>query len=250
MTKLRSFAVPKKSTVVPSTGETVTYREFLVKEERGLLMLNDPSASDVDRLRAMVDIVDACVDVDVKRLSADDVKYLFVKLRSFSVGNISSLSAPCPNDKCTHEGDVRFEVDLDTIVFENNEDLPEDIIKVRDEGDGLHMTRPGLIEVINKMEQEEATTDVDNTSAPENKTAYLKAYIKEIIYADGEIVPTEELSDEEFGDFVNSLPFETSNKISAYIEATPTKTYIDTDVKCPICETQIINRIEGVGNFI
>ena len=72
---------PKYETVIPSTGKTVRFRPYLVKEEKVLLMAfeqNDPIAA----MKAIIDTIVVCVDGNLKptELATFDVEYLFCLL--------------------------------------------------------------------------------------------------------------------------------------------------------------------------
>ena len=73
---------------VPSTGKTIKYRPYLVKEEKVLLQAFE-SGDTKTCLEAMVDTLEACIDpkskLDVATLATFDVEYLFIKVRSKSV---------------------------------------------------------------------------------------------------------------------------------------------------------------------
>ena len=88
------MALPKVSTptyelIVPSTGEKVSYRPFLVKEEKTLLMAaEDQNISTITK--AMRDIISTCTEgeVDLKDLAPYDIEYIFLQLRGKSVGDV------------------------------------------------------------------------------------------------------------------------------------------------------------------
>ena len=81
------MALPKVSTptyelTIPSSGENVTYRPFLVKEEKKLLMAMESKDTSA-MTRAMKDIISSCTDGDVvtKDLAPFDLEYFFLQLR-------------------------------------------------------------------------------------------------------------------------------------------------------------------------
>ena len=83
----------KYEIVIPSTKRTVTYRPYLVKEEKILLQAFE-AKDEKTAMRAMVDTVIACVydTLNPKSLTTFDVEYLFSQIRAKSVGEtLSSL---------------------------------------------------------------------------------------------------------------------------------------------------------------
>ena len=92
---LPKIATPKYDMIVPSTGESIKYRPYLVKEEKILLIAlesQDPEAVET----AVLDIIKACIEspVDIKKLTTFDVEFMFVTLRSKSVGEGIKIN-PC-----------------------------------------------------------------------------------------------------------------------------------------------------------
>lgn len=89
------FEVPKYKLELPSNGKTVEYRPFLVKEQKILLMA--AGAGIEEQAEAMLNVIDACTfgKLDVKRLASFDAEYIFLQLRSRSVGEKVDLNVTC-----------------------------------------------------------------------------------------------------------------------------------------------------------
>ena len=119
------MALPKLTTPtyeleIPSTDEKIKYRPFLVKEEK-ILMMAMESKSEADITQAVKDIVSECTfnKVDISNMPMFDVEYIFLQIRSKSVGEVSKLKLLCPDDKKTY-ADV--EVDLNEVKVQVGED--------------------------------------------------------------------------------------------------------------------------------
>jgi len=102
------MALPKLTTPtyeleIPSTDAKIKYRPFLVKEEK-ILMMALESKSSADITQAVKDIVMECtfnkVKIDDKPMF--DVEYIFLQIRSKSVGEVSKLKLLCPDDEKTY----------------------------------------------------------------------------------------------------------------------------------------------------
>ena len=109
------MALPKINTpfyelTLPSTGETVKYRPFLVKEEKLLLMAME-SGNQKDISNALRQIINNCTDgaVEVNKLPMFDVEYLFLQLRIKSVEDVAKIRLNC--GKCD-EGEIGVGIDL------------------------------------------------------------------------------------------------------------------------------------------
>ena len=119
------MALPKLTTPtyeleIPSTDEKIKYRPFLVKEEK-ILMMALESKSEKDITQAVKDIVSECTfnKVNIDNMPMFDVEYIFLQVRSKSVGEVSKLKLLCPDDKKTY-ADV--EVDLNEVKVQVGED--------------------------------------------------------------------------------------------------------------------------------
>ena len=122
------MALPKVSTptyelTVPSTGEKVSYRPFLVKEEKTLLMAaEDQNISTITK--AMRDIISTCTEgeVDLKNLAPYDIEYIFLQLRGKSVGDVITLnlkkpeSIECEESECPGSTEVKIDIDGQTVT--------------------------------------------------------------------------------------------------------------------------------------
>ena len=119
------MALPKLTTPtyeleLPSTDEKVKYRPFLVKEEK-ILMMAMESKSSADITQAVKDIVNECTfnKIDISSMPMFDVEYIFLQIRSKSVGEVSKLKLLCPDDEKTY-ADV--ELDLNRVKVQVGDD--------------------------------------------------------------------------------------------------------------------------------
>ncbi len=117
------MALPKINTptyelVVPSTGEEIRYRPFLVKEEKILLMAME-SGDNKEIIRAIQDIVKECTydKLKLSTMPMFDIEYLFLNIRAKSVGEITTLRLTCPDDEKTT---VKVDVNLTEIEVQTD----------------------------------------------------------------------------------------------------------------------------------
>ena len=99
---------PKYEIAVPSTGQKVRYRPYLVKEEK-VLMLAMESQDQRSALNAIVDTIESCVqdDLNTKDLTTFDVEYLFTQIRSKSVGETAKIGVTCTH--CDQQNEIEGE---------------------------------------------------------------------------------------------------------------------------------------------
>ena len=95
---LPKIATPTYELELPSTGETVQYRPFLVKEEK-LLVIALESDNTKQITTAIKSVIKNCVltkGIKVESLPTFDIEYLFLNIRGKSVGEDIDLNIICP----------------------------------------------------------------------------------------------------------------------------------------------------------
>jgi hypothetical protein len=139
------MALPKLTTPtyeleIPSTDAKIKYRPFLVKEEK-ILMMAMESKETADITQAVKDIVNECTfnKVDISSMPMFDVEYIFLQIRSKSVGEVSKLKLLCPDDKKTY---AEIDLNLTEVKVQVGEDHTNKI--ELDNGMGIIMTYPTI----------------------------------------------------------------------------------------------------------
>ena len=98
---LPKLNVPKYKLKLPSDNRTVNYRPFLVKEEK-LLLLATETGSQEDIVEAIKKIIVDCTDIhDIDNLPTFDIEYVFLQIRTKSVGESVEVQVTCPDDEET-----------------------------------------------------------------------------------------------------------------------------------------------------
>ena len=117
---LPTINVPTYELEVPSTKEKITYRPFLVKEEKLLLAAMETGEGEGDLVRALRQIITNCLvtEINLDSLATFDMEYIFLNLRAKSVGEVAKVTVVCPDDE---ETQVPVEIPLDEIKV----DFPE-----------------------------------------------------------------------------------------------------------------------------
>ena len=139
------MALPKLNTPtyeleIPSTDEKIQYRPFLVKEEK-ILMMALETKDNAQIVNAVKDIVNECTfnKVNISTMPMFDTEYIFLQIRSKSVGEVSKLKLLCPDDKKTY-ADV--ELDLNEVKVQVGDDHTNKIELTDDMG--MIMTYPSI----------------------------------------------------------------------------------------------------------
>jgi hypothetical protein len=110
---LPSISTPEFITHIPSTGEEIKFRPFLVKEEKILLMAMEGEDA-IEIQNAILNILQNCIiteGVDVPNLAMFDIEFLFLQLRGKSVGEVIDLKVGHNNSECNHKSDVQVRID-------------------------------------------------------------------------------------------------------------------------------------------
>ncbi len=109
---LPKLNVPRYKLKLPSDGRTVNYRPFLVKEEK-LLLLATETGEQEEIIGAIKNIITECTDIaSVDKLATFDIEYLFLQIRTKSVGENVDVTVTCPDDG---ETEVEVSIPLDEI---------------------------------------------------------------------------------------------------------------------------------------
>lgn len=149
--------VPTYELNIPSTGKTIKYRPFLVKEEKILLIAME--SEDEKMIRdSVIDILKGCIltrGLKVEQLAMFDVEYIFLRIRSKAVGEKVELKFTCRDDETTK---VDYELDLETVEVQFPEGHDKKIELT--ESSGIVMKYPGFEQFIKtQILQKNATTE-------------------------------------------------------------------------------------------
>ena len=139
------MALPKLNTPtyeleIPSTDEKIKFRPFLVKEEK-ILMMALETKDNAQIISAVKDIVSECTfnKLNISSMPMFDVEYIFLQIRSKSVGEVSKVQILCPDDKKTY---TNVEIDLNEVKVQV-EDGHTNKIELTDSM-GIIMTYPNI----------------------------------------------------------------------------------------------------------
>lgn len=108
---LPTLVVPEYECTLPF-GQKVTYRPFLVREEKLLYMAME-SQDQKEMIKAVKEIIKNCTSVKkIDTLATFDIEYLFLRIRAKSVGEVSEFKVVAPDD---NETQVDVEVNLEEV---------------------------------------------------------------------------------------------------------------------------------------
>ena len=233
---LPKIATPKYDMIVPSTGKSITYRPYVVKEEKILLIAME-SNDNVAIENAVLDIIKACVEtsINVNKLATFDVEYIFANLRSKSVGEGIKLNPECTVEDCESTQEVKIEIDK---VFVENLDTDKDrIIKLSDDiSIGLKW-----LAMSDRLETDEGLSNTDVVIQTIARSI-------ETIFSGEEIFNASDSKPEELIDFVESLNSDQFTEIVAKISNQPYLSY-KFEYDCIECGTKNERELKGLQDF-
>jgi len=204
--------VPTYVVPVPSTKDKITFRPFLVKEEK-ILLLALEDGGDEAIARAIKQIIHNCTfeKVDVESLATFDLEFVFLRIRAKSVGEMAKVQVLCEDDGETY---VEVEVPLEEIEVDfpkghtNNIKITDDIVVILNYLDMADMYK-GI---------QEGQTTIDFSLDLISKS------IQQI--SEGETVHERaDFSDKELTTFLESLTSEQFAKIQQFFETMPRLTH-------------------------
>ena len=90
---------PKYTEILPYSQKRVTFRPFVVREEKNLMIAKQTSSFE-NLMTTIQDVVNSCCEGlpnnDAKNLAFCDLEYLFVKIREKSLGESVECVITCP----------------------------------------------------------------------------------------------------------------------------------------------------------
>ena len=227
---LPKIATPTYELTLPSTGKTIQYRPFLVKEEK-LLVIALESEDNKQITTAIKAVLKACVltkGIKVESLPTFDIEFLFLNIRGKSVGEELEVNIICPDDETTEVG---VTINLDDIEVQRSE---EHTNKIKlDDTLMMEMKYPSLDEFI------KSNFDFSDKNQMDQSFQLIASCIDKI-YTEDEVWATADCTKREVNEFLEGMNsnqfkeietfFTTMPKLSHTISVTNPKTKVKSDV--------------------
>ena len=228
---------PYYDVTIPSTGVKTRYRPYLVKEEKVLLMAYE-SEDEHAMSEAMLNVICECVEgLDKYKLTTFDIQYLFLQLRSKSVGETSDLIFECQSTECNHENKVTVHIgDVNVNVPEDRKNvikLSEDMI--------IELKYPTYHSIINDkiMRLSESGSEVMYQTVLLSLDS-LQIKDERMIFAEEPI--------EDVMEFIGNLTTEQFKYLSDFCDSIPTL-HKEIDFTCDKCKHKSTALISGTADF-
>ena len=234
---LPSIETPRYELTLPSTDKVVQYRPFLVKEEKILLVAME-SNDNKEILNAIREILTACTydSIDVNTLPIFDIEYIFLQIRSKSVGEVSKVKLLCPDDKETY-ADV--EIDLTKVNVQVDDAHTNNVLIDENRKLGIVFNYPTL-------EMTKAGFNVDDTNV--DTLFDIMSLSINHIYEGEKIYPSKDSTKEEMKKFLEQLPQTAFVKIKTFFETMPQLRH-SVEVENPKTKVKSTIELKGIRDF-
>lgn len=244
------MALPKINTPIfeltlSSSGQSVQYRPFLVKEQK-ILLLAMESDDQKSVLTAIKQIVNNCAidEIDSSKIPTFDLEYFFMRLRSKSIGETIDLKLRHPTgmnskvEECDGITDATLNL-LEVEVIKN--DGHTDKIVLDDEtGIGIKLKYPNVNMAIDAGNSE-------NKNQMDLATDAIIASI-EYIFDKENVYKKEDYTKKELLEFIENLSQEQYLKLTKFFELMP-KLKHKVEWTCKKCGCRDEITMEGLQSF-
>ena len=234
------MALPKLKTLeytlkLPSTQEEIKYRPFLVKEQK-ILMIAQESGEESQIASAVGQLVSGCTfgSIDANLSPMFDIEYVFLQLRSKSVGSKITLNVTCPDDNKTK---VEVEVDIDDIQVQMSLEHSQDI-EITD-NINIHFRYPRLKDL----------QGMPGELSDFEKTLILVVECVETITSGEELINRVDMTHDEIVEFVDSMNSTQMENVLKFFETMPKVRHV-IDVTNPKTKVKGEVLLEGLESFL
>ena len=226
---LPKINTPTYELTLPSNGKKIKYRPFLVREEKILIMALE-TENQKQITNAVVEILDACImtrGIKIKTLATFDIEYIFLNVRSKSVGETINVNIICPDDEKTS---VEIPIDLESIKVKKDKSHTN-IVKI-DDNLSLKLKYPSMEQFIEN--------NFESTDETIKNTMKLITSSIDMIFSEEESWNASESTPKELEEFIEQLNskqfqtiekfFDTMPKLSHKVKVTNPKTNVESTV--------------------
>ena len=233
---LPTIVTPSYELTLPSNGKKIKYRPFLVKEEK-ILILAIESNSIKDISRAIKDVLKNCIltkGVKIDELPTFDIEYLFLNIRSRSVGESIDLVITCPDD---NETKVNTQIYIDEIKVKKNKDHNPDI--KLDDTYTMRLKYPSLDQFID----DNFNFDLDR----DNSFDIISSCI-DMVFSDEEAWEAKDCTKKELLEFVERLNSSQFKEVENFFDTMPQLSH-EIEVENPKTKVKSTVTLEGLASF-
>ena len=235
---LPKIATPTYELELPSTGATIKYRPFLVKEEKVLVIALE-SEDNKQITNAIKAVLKSCIlskGIKVEDLPTFDIEYLFLNIRGKSVGEDIDVNITCPDDDQTQ---VSMTIALDEIEVQKDENHTNKI-KV-DDSIMMEMKYPSLDQFIKN------NFDFNDKNMMDQSFNLIASCVDKI-YTEDEVWASADCTKKEMKDFLEQMNSTQFKEIESFFETMPKLSHT-LSVTNPNTKVESEVVLEGLASF-
>lgn len=235
---LPKIVTPTYELEIPSTKKKISYRPFLVKEEK-ILIIAMESEDSKQIATAVKNVISNCINtrgVKVEELATFDIEYIFLNIRGKSVGESVEVLITCPDD---NETQVPCEILLDEIKVKIPKEHSKDI--KLDNSLVLRMKYPSMNEFIKSNFNTENSISIDDTFD-------LICSCIDQVYTDEESWSSKDCTKKELIEFIEQLSSKQFKEIEKFFQTMPKLSH-EIKIKNPKTEVESTVVLEGLTDF-
>jgi len=235
---LPKIATPTYELELPSTGQSIQYRPFLVKEEKVLVIALE-SEDNKQITTAIKAVLKSCIltkGVKVESLPTFDIEYLFLNIRGKSVGEELEVNVICPDDG---ETTVPVVINLDEIEVQKDENHSNKI-KI-DDSIMMELKYPSLDQFIKN------NFDFNDKNAMDQSFDLIASCIDKV-YTEDEVWATADCTKKEVKEFLESMNSQQFKEIEEFFESMPKLSHT-INVTNPNTKVESEVTLEGLASF-
>ena len=238
---LPKINTPTYELTLPSNRKKVKYRPFLVREEK-ILVLALESEDQKQITDAIIQIIGDCLitkNIDVTKLPTFDIEYLFLNVRSKSVGETVEVNVTCPDD-----GKTKVETSINIDDIKVIKDKNHKFIVQLDDKYSMKLKYPTLDQFI------ENNFDFEMAEAKESVSAAMSMLSTciDMIYDQEESWDASESTKEELDEFINQLNTKQFQEVEQFFKTMPKLSHT-LKVKNPQTDVESEVVLEGLASF-
>ena len=235
---LPTIATPTYELELPSIKKKISYRPFLVKEEK-LLVLALESEDTKQITNAIKAVIKSCIltkGIKVENLPTFDIEYLFLNIRGKSVGEEVEVNIIAPDDETTS---VPVKLMIDDIKVKETEGHTNKV-KVDDELT-MEMKYPSLHEFISN------NFDFNDDNNIERSFDLIGSCIDKV-YNEEEVWSVSDFSKKEINGFLEQMNSKQFKEIEKFFDTMPKLSH-EINVLNPKTQVKSTVVLEGLSSF-
>jgi hypothetical protein len=235
--------VPIYTVKLISTGKTIRFRPFTVKEEKLFLMASQ-SEDSTYIFNTVLQVLNNCIldDVNVEKLPMFDVEFIFLNLRARSIGEVVDLKYKCNNDVVSENGESK--------KCNNLVDVKVNVLQIEPTIDPSHTNKIELSDKLGIVMKSPSIEFLGNNLSGDQFDVVIELIVDciDYIYDEETLYYAKDSSREELIEFLDSLQSKELEKLKQFFDTLP-KIKKDLDFKCNKCghEEKIV--LEGIQSF-